>query len=293
MNYSIRTLVHLSLLSLCAFGFGDAARIAPQTERMDPKIGRPGALIKVTGKALDKAHVDEVFLTDHRFDMKVKVLEQDENHITFRVPPFAKPGRLQLLLLTAGATPVYLEQPLFLQIESDEEVVPVPPVEISRKSKHLLEVASSGTSIQVPMPTAPASPATSASLEKSIIPLKVELPAAVRETASANHVPVSVPAVNTTPSAPSKSGSVPAQLIHRERVNYPSGAQAQRIEGAVELIAIIRTDGRVKDVKVVKGSPLLSAAAISSVLKWIYEPAYIRGQPIESEVSVVINFKRP
>lgn len=277
MNYSIRTLLHLSLVSLCAFGFGDAASIAPQTVRMEPKVGKPGAVIKVTGKSLDKVHVDEVFLTDHRFDMKVKVLEQDENHITFRVPPFAKPGRLQLLLLTAGATPVYLEQPLFLQIESDEEVAPVPPpLEISRKAKHSVEVASTGTSIQVPMPTAPPSPATSASLEKSLVPL--------RETASAIPVPVS---------APSNSGSVPAQLIHRERVNYPAGGQAQRIEGAVELIAIVRADGRVKDVKVVKGNTFLVTAAISSVLRWIYEPASVQGLPVESEVSVVINFKVP
>ena len=284
MNYSIRTLLHLSLVSLSAFGFGEAASIAPQTQRMEPKVGKPGALIKVTGKSLDKAHVDEVFLTDHRFDMKVKVLEQDENHITIRVPPFAKPGRLQLLLLTAGATPVYLEQPLFLQIESDEEVVPVPPVEISRKAKHSVEVASTGTSIQVPVPTAPASPATSASLEKSLVPL--------RETASASPAPVSVPA-STPVSAPSNSSSVLAKLIHRERVNYPSAGQAQRIEGAVELIAIVRADGRVKDVKVVKGNTFLVAAAISSVLKWTYEPAYVQGVPVESEVSVVINFKLP
>src|SRR5882724_7633444 len=121
MNYSLRSVLQLSLLALTAYGLNDAAPVAPQTERMEPRVGKPGTVIKISGKSLDRAHVDEVYLTDHRFDMKVKVLEQSESHLTVRIPPFAKPGRLQLLLLTAGSRPVYLEQPLFLQVEADEE----------------------------------------------------------------------------------------------------------------------------------------------------------------------------
>ena len=55
--------------------------------------------------------MDEVYLTDHTFDMKVKVLDQTDDSIEFRIPPFVKPGRLQLVVKTAGKEPLLLEQP--------------------------------------------------------------------------------------------------------------------------------------------------------------------------------------
>ncbi len=61
--------------------------------------------------------MDEVYLTDHTFDMKVKVLDQTDDSIEFRVPPFVKPGRLQLLVKTTGKEPLLLEQPVYITIE--------------------------------------------------------------------------------------------------------------------------------------------------------------------------------
>ena len=71
---------------------------------------------------MGKSKVDEVFLTDHRFDLKVKVLEQTETILKIRVPPFVKPGRQQLLFLTKGTNPVYLEQPLFVLVEFEDDL---------------------------------------------------------------------------------------------------------------------------------------------------------------------------
>ncbi len=65
--------------------------------------------------------MDEVYLTDHTFDMKVKVLDQTEDYIEFRVPPFVKPGRLQLLVKTTGKEPVLLEQPVYINVEEEVE----------------------------------------------------------------------------------------------------------------------------------------------------------------------------
>ena len=323
MNYPMRSILQVSLLALSAYGFGDVP-VAPQTEKVEPRVGKPGTIIRIWGKALDAAHVEEVFLTDHRFDMKVKVLEQSANHLVIRVPPFVKPGRLQLLLLTAGNNPAYLEQPWFVLIEAGDEDVPTPaaPVDVSRKSKPTVEVAATGTSIPVPVAGAAPSLATSA-VEKSVVPLKAQ-PMGMKpiELASTSPVPVPVAAVavqplvskETTPLAPTASTTItpapavppapviagasnrayiPAQVVRRTRVNYPAGAAAQRIEGTVEVIAVVRTDGRVKDIKIVKGNPLLVGAAIISVKDWLYEPAYLQGKPVESEVSVTLNFRRP
>jgi hypothetical protein len=49
--------------------------------------------------------------------MKVKLLEQTDHIIRFRIPPFAKPGRVQLLMLTKGDEPKLLEEPVYLVIE--------------------------------------------------------------------------------------------------------------------------------------------------------------------------------
>ena len=70
--------------------------------------------------------MDEVYLTDHTFDMKVKVLDQTEDSIEFRIPPFVKPGRLQLLVKTAGKEPVLLEQPVYITVEEPKATLEEP-----------------------------------------------------------------------------------------------------------------------------------------------------------------------
>jgi hypothetical protein len=97
------------------------APLSPQVMRMDPKTVKPGTVVTITGTALGRNMVDEVYLTDHVFDLKVKVLEQGDQQMKIRVPPFVKPGRLQLLMLTKGDGAAYLEQPVFVMVEFDEE----------------------------------------------------------------------------------------------------------------------------------------------------------------------------
>ena len=97
-----------------------AANEVPQVLTIEPRNAKPGTVVSVTGNFLDKTKVDDAFLTDHRFDLKVKVLEQTPTSIKFRVPPFIKPGRHQLLLQTAGETPKLLEQPVYLSVELED-----------------------------------------------------------------------------------------------------------------------------------------------------------------------------
>ncbi|HWZ33365.1 MAG TPA: hypothetical protein VNX18_18615 [Bryobacteraceae bacterium] len=102
------------LSSLSCFAIdGDA----PQMNTISAKAAKPGDILEISGVGLDSTKVDEIYLTDHKFDMKVKVLEQNATGIKLRVPPFAKPGRVQLLVLTKGEEPKLLEQPLYLLIE--------------------------------------------------------------------------------------------------------------------------------------------------------------------------------
>ena len=321
MKNAIRPILTLSLFAAAAaFGYDDTAPAgAPQADSLEPKTGKAGSILRVVGKSLSKPNVDEVYLTDHRFDLKVKVLEQTDNHIAFRIPPFVKPGRLQLLLLTGGKNPLFLEQPFYVQIEDGEDTSLPAPVPVTKgKPAKTVEVASAGAKIPVPPAPAPA-PMTSEPAPKKTAAAPapkqdnkpVEVARVIPKAAAAVPVQSPIPqTLETQPQAPqpvvpqtaapvappaANSGVevVPAQVIRRTRVAYPAGASANKVEGFVELVATVRPDGHVKDVKVVKGNPFLAAAAISSVREWLYEPARLNGRAVESQVNVVLNFKRP
>jgi len=113
----------LSLLSL-PLALPARAQV-PMMNSVEPDSGKIGSVLRIQGVYLGKEKVDEVYLTDHTFDMKVKVLDQSEDSIQFRIPPSAKPGRLQLLVKTAGKKPLLLEQPVYITVEEKETAVEV------------------------------------------------------------------------------------------------------------------------------------------------------------------------
>jgi periplasmic protein TonB len=83
---------------------------------------------------------------------------------------------------------------------------------------------------------------------------------------------------------------VEANLIHDVPPQYPSAAGRERIEGTVVLLAVIGTDGSVKDVQVESGLPILAQAAIDAVKQWRYKPYMIDGEPVEVDSRITINF---
>jgi hypothetical protein len=117
-------------LVLSLLGLAGAASLSAQVpvmhqvpimQKVEPDSGNIGSVLRINGVFLGKTKVDEVYLTDHTFDMKVKVLGQTDDSIEFRIPPFVKPGRLQLLVRTAGKDPVLLEQPVYITVEEPKE----------------------------------------------------------------------------------------------------------------------------------------------------------------------------
>jgi protein TonB len=83
---------------------------------------------------------------------------------------------------------------------------------------------------------------------------------------------------------------VEANLIHDVPPQYPSEAGRERIEGTVVLLAVIGTDGAVKDVQLESGPPLLAQAAIDAVKQWRYKPYFMNGVPVEIDSRITINF---
>ena len=57
-----------------------------------------------------------------------------------------------------------------------------------------------------------------------------------------------------------------------------------------QLSATIGKDGRVKDLSVVKGHPLLVQAALDAVKNWVYKPTLLNGEPVEVSTTIDVNF---
>ena len=83
----------------------------------------------------------------------------------------------------------------------------------------------------------------------------------------------------------------PATLVLRVDPAYPASAKQSEISGSVELHFRISPEGKVYDVRSVRGVPILARAAIQAVEGWCYEPARLNGAPIDSQASTNLDFK--
>jgi protein TonB len=81
-----------------------------------------------------------------------------------------------------------------------------------------------------------------------------------------------------------------ARIIHRVIPVYPPLARQARISGVVQLLGIIGTDGRVQQLRVIKGHPLLVQAARDAVRQWVYHPTLLNGDPVEVVAPIDVHF---
>jgi protein TonB len=82
----------------------------------------------------------------------------------------------------------------------------------------------------------------------------------------------------------------PKKLKHVAPV-YPDIAKQARVQGVVILESTISPQGKVSDVKVLRGIPLLDQAAIDAVKQWVYTPTLLNGVPVPVIMTVTVNFK--
>ena len=64
-----------------------------------------------------------------------------------------------------------------------------------------------------------------------------------------------------------------------------------RVSGVVELMGIIATDGRIRELKLLSGNPLLAPAALEAVRQWVYEPTLLNGEPVELIATISVIFR--
>jgi len=85
-----------------------------------------------------------------------------------------------------------------------------------------------------------------------------------------------------------------ARMLRRVNPVYPALAKSARIQGTVQLSAIIGKDGRIAELTVVNGHPMLIQAALSAVQQWQYKPTLLNGTPVEvaTQINVVFTLGR-
>jgi TonB family protein len=95
------------------------------------------------------------------------------------------------------------------------------------------------------------------------------------------------------------NGDVPVHLDEKaaqgrvtKSVNteYPSDARIGHIQGVVALRVIVGEDGRVHALHVVKGHPMLAAAAYNAVRQWEFKPYVENGKTLPVDTNVTVTF---
>ncbi len=81
-----------------------------------------------------------------------------------------------------------------------------------------------------------------------------------------------------------------ALLIYDPQPVYPVLARQARLSGLVRLAALIGKDGRIQNLRVLQGHPLLVPAAVDAVKQWIYRPTLLNGEPVEVSTVIDVNF---
>jgi protein TonB len=80
-------------------------------------------------------------------------------------------------------------------------------------------------------------------------------------------------------------------VIYQPKPEYPALAQESHVEGTVRLRAVIGTDGRIRNLKVVRGHPALVRAALPAIARWHYKPTVLAGEPVEVETEIDVSFR--
>jgi len=95
----------------------------------------------------------------------------------------------------------------------------------------------------------------------------------------------------TAPTRVKQGGNVTAaSIINQTRPLYPPLARQARIQGNVVLHAIIDKDGRVAQLEVISGHPLLVQSALDAVKQWRYKPTTLNGDPVEVDTTITVTF---
>ncbi|HVG22603.1 MAG TPA: TonB family protein [Thermoanaerobaculia bacterium] len=155
-----------------------------------------------------------------------------------------------------------------------------------------IDVSASG-SPQLDVQTASAEPTDTSAPTTSMPP--------IADTTTTEQPPIPEPAPIPAPEPVERSTGVYAAVppggtqpeeIDRVMPRYPAIARRRNVGGAVVVRGIVRRDGTIDNVEVIKDLPFgLGEEARRAVSQWRFRPATYRGEPIDVYYTVTVNFR--
>ena len=105
----------------------------------------------------------------------------------------------------------------------------------------------------------------------------------------------SPPPIIEQPRAPIRIGGAVQQgkIISQKQPVYPPLAKAARVEGIVDIEAVVGKDGMVKpeSIRIIRGHILLNQSAVDAILTWQYRPTTLNGEVMEIITTISVNFR--
>jgi len=90
------------------------------------------------------------------------------------------------------------------------------------------------------------------------------------------------------------SGVTDPTLVRQEQPKYTSDAMRAKIQGIVELEAVVLPNGTVGDVRIVKSLDArygLDQEAIRAARAWLFRPGTLQGKPVPVLVTLILEFR--
>jgi TonB family protein len=86
------------------------------------------------------------------------------------------------------------------------------------------------------------------------------------------------------------SHAIREAAVFRQEPEYPAAARQFRLSGEVVAEFTVGLDGKVENVAITKGRPILNDAVIRAVRKWSFSPFMVDGRPHRVKSSLTFNF---
>jgi TonB family protein len=202
--------------------------------------------------------------------------------VSARTPLYAGPGIFYPIIGELAAetqVKVYTRDHDFYAIDHDNQ--------IAYADVDAIDVSSAGTR-QVEVHTDTTATDAASSSATSTSPVPTETAATPPEPAPQVHVATDNGGVY---SAVPPGGTQPEET-DRVVPRYPMMARRAGIQGPVVVRGIVRRDGTIDNVEVIKDLPYgLGDAAKDAVSEWHFRPATYRGEPIDVYYTVTVNFR--
>jgi protein TonB len=145
--------------------------------------------------------------------------------------------------------------------------------------------------------TAAATPATDAVAASPAVSKPVPAPAPAAENPASSGetaAPIALqhpPAMDKNVVILSSKGAE-KRLAHRVPPVYPKEARAAAPEGTVVLKVVVSDTGKVANVSLIEGTPILATPAIQAVKQWRYRPYARGGRALAFQTIVLLDFQR-